>query len=125
MQGVHRQISGQLLRSGTSVGANAEEAQGAFGRRDFAYRNSVVLREARESRFWLRLIGAKKLAEPGAIAPLLAEANELIGIYSAIVKKAKAAEPTKWQPTNETQTAKKGSRRVVASHMSKYYPDPC
>ena len=70
-------------------------------------------------------MGAKKLAEPGAIAPLLAEANELIGIYSAIVKKAKAAEPTKWQPTNETQTAKKGSRRVVASHMSKHYPDPC
>lgn len=87
--GVHRQLAGQLLRSGTSVGANAEEASAAYGRRDFAYRNAVVLREARESRFWLRLIAAHRLAPQNALKPLLEEANELIAIYTAIVKKAR------------------------------------
>jgi four helix bundle protein len=87
--GAQRQISGQLLRAGTSVGANAEEAKASFGRRDFAYRNAVVLREARESRFWLRLIAATKLSDIKTVEPLLAEANELVGIYTATVKKAK------------------------------------
>ena len=87
--GAHRQIAGQLLRAGTSVGANAEEAKAAFGRRDFAYRNSVVLREARESRFWLRVIAASKLSPQETIESLLAESNELVGIYTATVRKAR------------------------------------
>ena len=87
--GAHRQIAGQLLRAGTSVGANAEEARSAFSRREFAFKSSVVLREARESRFWLRLIEANRLCDGTAIAPLLTEAGELIGIYTALVKKAR------------------------------------
>jgi four helix bundle protein len=87
--GAPRQIAGQLLRAGTSVGANAEEAKAAFTRREFACKNAIVLREARESRFWLRLIAANRLMSPESIAPLLAEANELVGIYTATVKKAK------------------------------------
>jgi two-component system nitrogen regulation response regulator NtrX len=47
--GAYRQIAGQLLRAGTSVGANAEEAKAAYTRREFACKNSLVLREARES----------------------------------------------------------------------------
>jgi four helix bundle protein len=85
----HRQIAGQLMRAGTSVGANAEEAKSAFTRREFAFRNGVVLREARESRFWLRVIAANNLAAEEAVEPLLAEANELVGIYTATVRKAK------------------------------------
>jgi len=91
--GAQRQIAGQLLRAGTSVGANAEEAKASFGRRDFAYRNAVVLREARESKFWLRLIRACGLADPNAVEPLLAEANELVGIYTATVRTAKEPAP--------------------------------
>lgn len=87
--GAGRQVAGQLLRAGTSVGANAEEAKAAYSRREFACKNAVVLREARESRFWLRLIAANALAPPEAVEPLLAEANELIGIYTATVKRAK------------------------------------
>ena len=87
--GAHRQIGSQLLRAGTSVGANAEEAKAAFSRRDFACRNSVVLREARESRFWLRVIAANNLSPKETVEPLLAEANELVGIYTATVRKAK------------------------------------
>jgi len=87
--GAHRQVAGQLLRAGTSVGANAEEAKAAFGSRDFLYRNTVVLREARESWFWLRLIRASKLADQKAVEPLVTEANELVAIYTTTVKKAK------------------------------------
>ena len=87
--GTQRLIGNQLLRAGTSVGANAEEAKAAHGRRDFVYRNAVVLREAREAHFWLRLIEASRLAEPRAIRPLLDEANELVAIYTVTVKKAK------------------------------------
>jgi four helix bundle protein len=87
--GVCRQIAGQLLRSGTSVGANAEEAKAAYTRREFACKNGVVLREAREASFWLRLIAANRLASKEATDPLLAEANELISIYTATVRGAK------------------------------------
>jgi len=91
--GAHRQIGGQLLRAGTSVGANAEEARAAYTRREFACKNSIVLREARESRFWLRLIVATRLASVEQIEPLLAEANELVGIYTSTVKKARQPRP--------------------------------
>lgn len=89
--GAPRQIAGQLLRAGTSVGANAEEAKAAFTRREFACKNALVLREARESRFWLRIIAANRLMPLESIELLLAEANELVGIYTATVKKAKEA----------------------------------
>jgi four helix bundle protein len=88
--GVPRQIAGQLLRAGTSVGANAEEAKAAYSRREFACKNNIVLREARESKFWLRVIAANDLASKDSTDPLLAEANELVGIYTATVRRAKA-----------------------------------
>jgi four helix bundle protein len=87
--GAHRQIAGQLLRAGTSVGANQEEAKAAYTPRDFACRNSIVLREARETRFWLRLVVATGLSTDTRLAPLLAEANELVAIYITTVRKAK------------------------------------
>jgi four helix bundle protein len=87
--GASRQIAGQLLRSGTSVGANAEEAKAAYTRREFACKNCIVLREAREARFWLRLIDANKLSPGETLEPLLREANELVGIYTATVKRAR------------------------------------
>ena len=90
--GLHRQIAGQLLRSGTSVGANAEEAKAAYSRRDFASRNCIVLREARESRYWLRLIEATKLADPASYAALLTEADQLVAIYTVIVRKTRQSE---------------------------------
>lgn len=48
-----------------------------------------MLREARESRFWLRVIAASKLSPQETIESLLAESNELVGIYTATVRKAK------------------------------------
>jgi four helix bundle protein len=54
--GAPRQIASQLLEAGTSIGANTEEARGAYSRRVFASKNSIVLKECRETRFWLRVI---------------------------------------------------------------------
>ena len=90
--GAHRQVAGQLIRAATSVGANAEEAQAAFTRREFACKHSIVLREARESRFWLKLITATGLAggqHAQAVDRLTAEADELVAIYTTIVRKLK------------------------------------
>jgi len=49
-------VADQLLRSGTGLAANAEEAKAAYSRREFALKNSYALKEGREARFWLRLI---------------------------------------------------------------------
>src|SRR5262245_23130410 len=54
--GVCREISRQLFKAGTSVGANTEEAQAAQSRADFISKNSIALKDARESHFWLRVL---------------------------------------------------------------------
>jgi four helix bundle protein len=53
---VAKSVINQLLDAGTSVGANLEEAQAGQTRPDFIHKNSISLKEARESNFWLRLI---------------------------------------------------------------------
>ncbi|MBK8812019.1 MAG: four helix bundle protein [Acidobacteria bacterium] len=53
---VPRAVTNQLLRAGTSIGANLEEAQAGQSKSDFVHKNSISLKEARESRYWLRLI---------------------------------------------------------------------
>jgi len=83
--GARRMIAGQLLRSGTSVGANVEEAQGAQGRKDFIAKMSIALKEARESRYWLRSICASKLFTDTPIPELIQEATELCNILAAII----------------------------------------
>jgi len=87
--GAPRQIASQLLDAGTSIGANTEEARGAYSRREFASKNSIVLRECRETRFWLKVILATGLASSETVTPLLAEANELVGIFTATVRRSR------------------------------------
>jgi four helix bundle protein len=55
---------GQVLRSGTSIGANVEEAQGAQSKPDFIAKMAIELKEARETLFWLRLIQLESLVPP-------------------------------------------------------------
>lgn len=54
-------IGKQLLKSGTSIGANVEEAIGAFSKYDFIYKMSLALKEARETNYWLRLVRDSKI----------------------------------------------------------------
>lgn len=56
-------IGNQLIRSGTSIGANVEEATAAHTKNDFIYRMGMALRESRETLYWLRLLDASRLLE--------------------------------------------------------------
>ena len=86
--GVVRQIAWQLAAAGTSIAANYEEAKGSYSRREFAAKNAIVLKEAREARLWLRLIIECNLARNAQEARRLAqESNELVGIFIAGVRR--------------------------------------
>ena len=78
-------ISKQLLRSGTSIGANVEEASAALSRKDFRAKMSIALKEARETRFWLRILDESELVKLD-VTTELKQVQELILILSSIVK---------------------------------------
>lgn len=82
------EIGRQLIKSGTSVGANVEEAHGAESQRNFVHKMSISRKEARESRYWLRLICAAIL-DDAEVKSLIQESDELVRILSAIVATAK------------------------------------
>jgi four helix bundle protein len=84
-----RVIARQLLRAGTSVGANIEEAQASHSRADFACKCGIALKEARETHYWLRLLVATDTIPQPRLADIIAECNELIAVLTTIVKKAK------------------------------------
>ena len=88
--GVVRQIAWQLADAGTSVAANYEEAKGSYSRREFAAKNAIVLKEAREARLWLRVILACGLASDAEARSLYNEANELVGIFITSVRRLRA-----------------------------------
>ena len=83
-------VANQLLDAGTSVGANAEEAKASYSRREFAAKNCIALKEARESVFWLRLILACDLSRDPEAERLLKEGGELVGILSQTVKSSRS-----------------------------------
>ena len=78
-------LSKQLLRCGTSVGANVEEGQSAISKKDFASKNSIALKESRESHYWLRLLRDSDYL-PSNFLFLIKDAEELKRILSSIVK---------------------------------------
>jgi four helix bundle protein len=82
-------IGKQLIRSGTSIGANVEEATAAHSKSDFVYRMNISLREARETLFWLRLLDASNMLPSATLAGILKEADELTRILGAIVSSAR------------------------------------
>lgn len=86
-QGVEKPLVNQLLRSGTSVGANVEEAQSAESRADFRHKLSVAAKEARESVYWLRLLRDGEVVDAAKLEPLVAEAIEIRNVLRAITKK--------------------------------------
>ena len=87
--GVPRTLSYQLLRAGTSVGANIEEAQAGQSRPDFISKNSIALKEARECHHWLRLLSAAEIMPEKSVAELRNEAEELKRILGSIVVRTK------------------------------------
>lgn len=84
------EIGRQLLRAGTSVGSNVEEADGSISRKDFANHIRISRKEAREARFWLALIEAAGLLHDPDLPGLRIEADELVRILSKIATRAGA-----------------------------------
>lgn len=84
-------LSRQLLRPGTSIGANVEEGVNAQSKKDFANKMSIALKESYESRYWLSLIRDSKLATQNEIGNLLMNVQELIALLTAILKSARSS----------------------------------
>lgn len=78
-------ISKQLLRSATSIGANVEEANAAQTKKDFIAKMSIVSKEARETKYWLRLLYKSKLV-PLDYSTYLTLIEHIINIITKIVK---------------------------------------
>jgi four helix bundle protein len=95
-----RALGGQLLRSGTSIGANLEEANAGQSRADFVSKCSIALKEARETQYWLRLLVASDIATAAQITPVLAEATEIVAILTTIVKNARGGDRVQSNPKN-------------------------
>ena len=76
-------LSKQLLKSGTSIGANVEEASAAISKKDFILKMSIASKEARETRYWLKLLNQSGYLDP---LDLVNECGELINLITKIVK---------------------------------------
>jgi four helix bundle protein len=85
-----RVIWAQLLKSGTSAGANSAESGGAQTRPDWLTRRFIALKELRETLYWLRLYRDVTGTDRREVLALLDEADQLVAIFTAIVKRARA-----------------------------------
>jgi len=84
------ELGKQLIKAGTSIAANVEEAQGAFSKHDFIYKMQTAFKEARETNLWLRLIRDSSLiTQSSELESLIQESNELKNILAQIVKTSK------------------------------------
>ena len=79
-------LSKQVVRSGTSIGANVEEAIAGQSRKDFISKMAISSKEARETNYWLRLLRDSQLCKDIDYTNLINESEEIIKILTAIVK---------------------------------------
>lgn len=78
-------LSKQILKSGTSIGANVEEATAAISKKDFISKMSIASKEARETKYWLRLLSHSQIV-PYDYRNLIQEVEAIINILTKIVK---------------------------------------
>jgi four helix bundle protein len=83
-------LATQLVKSGASVGANLEESTDGQTKPDFISKQCIALKEAREVRFWLRLIVASEPAFSSRAQPRTTEASEFVAMLTTSVKTAKS-----------------------------------
>jgi len=83
-------LSKQLLRSGTGIGANVNEAISSQSKRDFIYKLGIALKEARETKYWLRLLKDSDYFDLIKFAKLNNDCEEIIKILSSIILTTKA-----------------------------------
>ena len=92
-------ISKQLLRSGTSIGANSFEGKNAHSRDDFAYKMSIALKEAGESGFWIDLLHRAQYLDDNQYESLYQDWSH---VYAVLVKIVKATKPQIFKITEES-----------------------
>ncbi len=81
-------LSNQLLRAGTSIGANIEEAQAGQSKADFTAKMSIARKESREALYWLRLLFETEIVAQNQLQEIMRESDELVRILTTIVKTA-------------------------------------
>ena len=82
-------IKRQMLRSATSVGANYEEARDSESDADFLHKMNIVLKEARETHYWLKIINRTEILPTNRMTDILSEASEICAILVSSVKTLK------------------------------------
>jgi four helix bundle protein len=85
-------LAKQIVKSGTSIGANVEEAIGGQSRRDFYARMTVAYKEARETHYWLRLLRDARYIMDNDATSIIADCEELLKIIGAILRTMKEGE---------------------------------
>jgi four helix bundle protein len=90
--GAARALAPQMLDSGTSIGANLEEAAAGQTKRDFIAKVCIARKEARETVYWLKLLAESGLSDRSEVGWELDEAEQLVRILTAIVIKARSSD---------------------------------
>ena len=93
-------LSKQLLRIGTSIGANIAEANGAISNSDFSAKMSVAYKECLETRYWLSLLKDTDYIEEKAFESIYVEADEVSKVLFAILKKTRLTSSSETNPNN-------------------------
>jgi len=86
---VGKHLCGQVIRSGTSAGANYEEGRGAESEADFVHKLGICLKELRETRYWLKVIARTNLLPPARLSGIIQEADELCRIVGKSIMTVK------------------------------------
>lgn len=82
-------LAKQVVRSGTSIGANIEEAQDALSKKDFIHSMQIALKEARETLYWIDLVIATAILDAARCTALRQECEEIVKILRVIVRRSK------------------------------------
>lgn len=91
----HFELAQQVLRAGTGIGANVEEALAGQSRKDFTSKMAIASKEARETNYWLRLFKISGILSDKMCSSLLAESEELVKMLTSIVKTSQSAKVIK------------------------------
>jgi four helix bundle protein len=83
-------IAGQVLRSGTSIGANIEEAIGGLSKKDFLLKISIAYKEARETHYWLKILQKTDILDETQSHSLISDCDELLRIIGSAQKTTKS-----------------------------------
>ena len=86
-------VGNQFLRSATSIGANVAEARSGESRKDFVHKLQIAQKEARESLYWLDVLGRAGILDTGRLAGLRQETDEIISVLTAIIRSCKRNVP--------------------------------